>query len=89
MRYVKPEGIRQFSLRPCDTGCAHVAFEVEDIDYVARVMRDAGYALMSEPQIVPFGPRKGGKNLYVRGPDNLIIEFQIAPPGFQDPAPAH
>lgn len=84
MRYVKPEGLRKFHLRPCDTGFAHIAFEVADIDDIAAIMVDAGFLPVSKPQVVPSGPRKGGKNLYVRGPDNIVIEFQTAPPGFSD-----
>jgi catechol 2,3-dioxygenase-like lactoylglutathione lyase family enzyme len=84
MRYVKPEGLRNFGLRPCDTGFAHVAFEAADLDEVATIMREAGYAPVSDPQVVPAGPRKGGRNLYVRGPDDIVIEFQTAPPGFTD-----
>lgn len=85
MRYHAPEGQRVNTLRPCDTGFAHLAFEVEDIDSVVPLMRAAGAAPIGEPQVVPAGPRKGGRNLYVRGPDNIVIEFQQAPAGYQDP----
>ena len=48
-------------------------------------MRAAGAVPFSDPQTVPAGPRKGGRNLYVRGPDNIVIEFQQAPAGYSDP----
>ncbi len=85
MQYFEPPGRTTYELRPCDVGCAHIAFEVDDIDDINRRIQCAGYMPFSAPQVVPFGPRKGGKNLYVRGPDNIIIEFQEAPDGFVDP----
>lgn len=85
--YVNPGGKRPLALHPCDAGFAHIAFEVDEIEAIAAKMLAAGYAPISEPQVVPAGLRKGGKNLYVRGPDNIVIEFQVAPPGFIEKLP--
>ena len=85
MRYHAPEGQRINTLRPCDTGFAHLAFEVKDLDEVMSLLREAGATPVGEPQVVPAGPRKGGRNLYVRGPDNIVIEFQQAPAGYRHP----
>lgn len=85
MRYHAPAGHREYNLRPCDTGFSHIAFEVENIDEIAPRMRAAGATPIGEPQVVPAGPRKGGRNLYVRGPDNIVIEFQQAPAGYRHP----
>jgi catechol 2,3-dioxygenase-like lactoylglutathione lyase family enzyme len=83
--YVNPDGKRPLALQPCDAGFAHIAFEVDDVEAIANKISAAGYAPISDPQVVPAGPRKGGKNLYVRGPDNIVIEFQVAPQGFKEP----
>jgi catechol 2,3-dioxygenase-like lactoylglutathione lyase family enzyme len=80
MQYIAPVSRRTFDLRPCDPGFSHIAFEVEDIDAAVAAIEAAGYGAVSVPQIVPAGPRKGGKNVYARGPDGIVIEFQEAPP---------
>jgi catechol 2,3-dioxygenase-like lactoylglutathione lyase family enzyme len=80
--YVTPHEARDHDLRHCDIGYAHLAFEVESIERMAVAVRAAGYELFSEPQVVPAGPRKGGLNVYARGPDGIVIELQqaAAPP---------
>lgn len=77
--YVTPCSEREHDLRHCDVGYAHVAFEVDDIERMAEAIRLAGYDLFSEPQIVPAGPRKGGRNIYAKGPDGIVVELQQAP----------
>jgi catechol 2,3-dioxygenase-like lactoylglutathione lyase family enzyme len=78
--YVEPRSNRTSNLRHCDTGFAHIAFEVDDIESMMDSVRAAGYRLFSEPQVVPAGPRKGGKNIYAQGPDGIVVELQQAPP---------
>jgi catechol 2,3-dioxygenase-like lactoylglutathione lyase family enzyme len=80
MQYLTPVSRRTFDLRPCDPGFSHIAFEVEDIDAAVTDLEAAGYGAFSRPQIVPAGPRKGGKTVYAHGPDGIVIEFQEAPP---------
>ena len=77
--YVTPRSTREHDLRHCDIGYAHVAFEVADIERTAEAVRSAGYELFSDPQVVPAGPRKGGRNVYARGPDGIVVELQQAP----------
>lgn len=79
MQYWTPRGRAGFDLRPCDPGFAHISFEVKEIDALVSVLDSAGYRAVSAPQIVQAGPRKGGRNVYVRGPDGIVIEFQEAP----------
>ena len=80
MQYITPVSGRSLDLRPCDPGFSHIAFEVDDIDAAVAAIEAAGYTAVSRPQVVPAGPRKGGKNVYTRGPDGIVIEFQEAPP---------
>ena len=79
MEYAEPAGRHTFDMRPCDVGHPHIALEVPDIHAVYAAIRAAGYTAMSEPQMVPYGPRRGGFNVYVRGPDRIIVEFQQRP----------
>jgi catechol 2,3-dioxygenase-like lactoylglutathione lyase family enzyme len=78
--YVTPRSDRINDMRHCDGGFAHIAFMVDDIDSMQQAVKAAGYQLFSEPQVVPAGPRKDGKNVYARGPDGIIVELQQAPP---------
>ncbi|HEY5210918.1 MAG TPA: VOC family protein [Stellaceae bacterium] len=84
IQYVTPVVPPTPRKRPCDPGFAHVAFQVDDIDAVVAAVEAAGYAAFSSPQIVLNGPRKGGKNVYVRGPEGIFIEFQQSPPASPD-----
>ena len=61
--------------RPCDTGFAHVAFDVDDIDSVVTAVSAAGAEPLSEPVVVNAGPNSGGKAVYTRDPDGVTIEF--------------
>ena len=61
--------------RPCDTGFAHVAFDVDDIDSVLAAVRAAGVEPLSEPVVINAGPNSGGKAVYTRDPDGVTIEF--------------
>ena len=56
--YINPRSDRVNDLRHCDTGFAHIAFHVDDIDSVVGSVQAAGYRLYGDPQIVPAGPRK-------------------------------
>jgi glyoxylase I family protein len=80
IHYVRPKSDRPFTMRHCDSGFAHIAFKVDDVEQMADAVSAAGYHLFSRPQVVPAGPRKGGKNVYAQGPDGIVIELQQAPP---------
>lgn len=75
IQYHAPEERGQVVARPCDTGFAHVAFDVDDIDAVVAAVRKASVEPLSEPVVVNAGPNKGGKAVYTRDPDGVTIEF--------------
>ena len=77
--YRGPDGRRQVVSRPCDSGFAHVAFDVDDIDAVVAASKKAGVMPLAEPQDLDRGPNKGGRVVYTRDPDGITIEF-IQPP---------
>ena len=79
LQYLKPDDRRVSELRPCDTGATHLAFEVDDIDAVLEAIKAGGFEPVNPPQAVPAGPRKGGKTVYTRDPDGVVLEFQQAP----------
>ena len=61
--------------RPCDTGFAHIAFDVDDVDLVLDAVRRAGVEPLSDPVVTNDGPNAGGKAVYTRDPDGVTIEF--------------
>ncbi|WP_321797509.1 VOC family protein [Caballeronia sp. J97] len=74
IRYFKPDDLKIYVLRPCDTGSSHLAFNVKDID--ATVARAAEYRFKTvhEPLPVSAGPNVGFFCAYLRDPDGLTFE---------------
>lgn len=79
LQYLKPDERRLSDLRNCDTGASHIAFEVDNLDGVLDAIKAGGFEALAEPVTVHAGPRKGGKTVYTRDPDGVVLEFQQAP----------
>ena len=77
--YSSPENRSIIDCRPCDSGFAHIAFDVDDISAVISESIKAGVHPLGEPQDLDRGPNKGGKVVYTRDSDGITIEF-IQPP---------
>ena len=79
LQYLQPDGRRVSDLRPCDTGFAHLAFEVDDVEAVLEAIKAGGFAAVNPPASPETGPRKGGKVVYTRNLDGIVLEFQQTP----------
>lgn len=79
IQYHAPSERRQVDSRPCDTGFAHLALDVDDIDAVLAAARPYGVRPLGEPQDLHHGPNKGGRVVYTRDADGVTVEF-IQPP---------
>ena len=75
IEYVAPNDRGKVVSRPCDTGFAHIAFDVDDVDSVVDAVRRAGVEPLSDPVATNDGPNAGGKAVYTRDPDGVTIEF--------------
>ena len=75
IQYHAPKDRGKVVSRPCDTGFAHVAFDVDDIERVVAAVREAGLRPLSKPVTCKAGPNTGGKAVYTRDPDGVTIEF--------------
>ena len=66
--------------RPCDTGFAHIAFDVDDIEAAIAAAAPHGVIPVADPVTVDQGPNSGGKAVYLRDADGITIEFIQPPP---------
>jgi len=79
--YVSPEP-RGEPGEPRDVGITHVCLRVDDIETLAERLEAAGAAFFSRPVAVDTGANAGGRGVYLRDPDGIVLEL------FQPPAEA-
>ena len=79
IQYHGPSERSQVESRPCDSGFAHVAYDVDDVD--AAVAASAPYQVLpiGEVTVIDKGPNAGRKVVYLRDPDGVTIEYIEAP----------
>lgn len=75
VEYRAPAERGRVACRPCDSGAAHIAFVVDDIDAVMAAMRAAGLDFVGAPQTVADGPGAGARAVYMRDRDGIQFEF--------------
>ena len=75
IQYHAPAERCQVESRPCDTGFAHVAYDVDDA--AAAVAASAAHQVLPLGPITTIdkGPNAGGKVVYLRDPDGVTIEY--------------
>jgi catechol 2,3-dioxygenase-like lactoylglutathione lyase family enzyme len=81
IQYHAPEGRVWVQSRPCDTGFAHIAFDVDDIDAAIGACASHGVLPIGDPVPIDNGPKKVGRVVYTRDPDDVTIEFIEKPGG--------
>jgi len=75
IQYKGPAERGRVESRPCDTGFAHVAFDVDDVDAALAASAPFGVKPVGAPQDLYHGPNKGGRVVYTRDPDGITVEF--------------
>lgn len=78
IQYLSPTGQR-LDLATNNVGCAHIAFEVDDLHVTYRRLKSAGVVFAGEPLQIEGGPNHGGWMVYLRDPDGITIELQEFP----------
>lgn len=75
LKFIDPctESLR--SSLPNEIGIRHLAFEVVDLDSVYEKLIQRGVEFLSEPLTNPYGK----KMVYLRGPDNELLELAEYP----------
>lgn len=75
IQYKGPSDKGNVDSRPCDTGFAHIAIDVDDIDAALAASAPHGFKPLSPPQDLVHGPNKGGRVVYTRDADGVTVEF--------------
>ena len=75
IEYRAPASKGAVRARPCDTGFAHVAFNVDDAAAAVAAVELYGVKPVSPPVTIDQGPNKGRKVVYVRDWDGVTLEF--------------
>jgi len=75
IEYRAPASKGAVKARPCDTGFAHVAFNVDDAEAAVREVARYGVKPISPPVAIDQGPNKGRKVVYLRDWDGITIEL--------------
>ena len=61
--------------RLCDSGSAHVGFDVDDADAAVAMARRYGFELAGEIINIDAGPNRGRRVCYVRDAEGITVEF--------------
>jgi len=75
IEYRAPATKGAVNARPCDTGFAHVAFNVDDATAAVAAVERYGVRPISPPVTIDQGPNKGRKVVYLRDWDGITIEL--------------
>lgn len=82
-QYLTPRG-NACRPRPCDPGSSHLSLLVEDLPGLYREWKAQGVEFVGEPVLVDAGPNRGGYGVYLRDPNEILIElFQLPPKAAQ------
>jgi lactoylglutathione lyase len=75
IEYVKPKG-KKLDLKVCNTGAAHIAFQVDNIQKTYDDLSKKGAEFVHAPIWAPDSEGKGRWGVcYLRGPDGITIEI--------------
>ncbi len=75
IQYLAPPTRGQVVAEPCDTGFAHVAYDVDDIEAALEASAAHGVVPINPPWVIDRGPNTGRRVVYCRDPDGVTIEF--------------
>ena len=80
IEYLAPSDRGKVESRPCDTGFAHVAYDVDDLDAAIAAAVEHGFSPRGSVYNVDQGPNTGARVVYLVNGDGITVEF-IEPRG--------
>ncbi|MGQ3276713.1 MAG: VOC family protein, partial [Shinella sp.] len=81
LEYKTALGRKALAFQACDSGASHLCLLVKDVDALLCVAATHGWAAFGMPQVVAKGPWAGRRVVYLKGPDNMLIELVEPGPG--------
>jgi catechol 2,3-dioxygenase-like lactoylglutathione lyase family enzyme len=78
IQYLNPPG-KKLELQTHNVGCAHLAFNVDDLPAMYANLKARGVPFKSSPLEVSAGPNKGTLTVYFTDPDGITLELLQAP----------
>lgn len=81
LEYKTALGRKTLAFQACDSGASHLGLLVKDVDALLCVAASHGWVAFGPPQIVAKGPWTGRRVVYLKGPDNVLIELVEPGPG--------
>lgn len=75
IEYLAPAERVAVNPRPCDTGFAHIAFDVDDIDAAIAASVKHDVVPINSPWVIDQGPNTGNRVVYLRARDGVTVEF--------------
>jgi catechol 2,3-dioxygenase-like lactoylglutathione lyase family enzyme len=76
-QYLTPAG-ESYRPRPCDPGSSHLSLLVDDLPGLYQQLHPRGVRFVSKPILIDAGPNRGGYGVYLRDPNDILIElFQL------------
>ena len=75
IEYKAPADRGRVKARPCDTGFAHLALDVDDVEAAIAAAGRHGVRPINPPVAINAGPNKGRRVVYLRDADGVTIEF--------------
>lgn len=78
--YLQPRG-QAVAPRPCDPGSCHLALLTPDLPALHEKLAAKGADFLGPPVLITAGPNRGGRAVYLRDPNGILIEL------FQPPTP--
>lgn len=79
LEYAAPESKSKVSHRTCDTGSAHLALYVDNLEAALTSAEEAGWSLLGKVTKILVGPRAGGFAAYATEPNGIVIELVEKP----------
>ena len=80
IEYLSPADRGKVESKSCDTGFAHVAYDVDDVEAAVAAAAAYGFSPLGAPVGIDKGPNTGAHVVYLRDPDGVTVEF-IGKPG--------
>ena len=75
IQYHGPNDRSRVESRPCDTGFAHVAYDVDNVDQAINSSKIFSFFALGDPVSIDKGPNAGCRVVYLRNHDGITVEF--------------